>query len=167
VHVDDRGRVACSVSTLAGEMVLAMRTHTILASSVPRGWPPALPADWVAAGARRARADGLPRALYCVRLLDQRTASTPEERLAFLVGATIAANEIALFPEARRKTPRVLLVGAPALVQAWVAVLRERGVEPVAIDEGGRETAFRAGCRAVLAAGEMQSEPEIRWHPPR
>jgi 2-keto-3-deoxy-galactonokinase len=167
VHVDDRGRVAFSVSTLAGEMVLALRTHTILASSVPRGWPPALPADWVAAGARRARTDGLPRALYSVRLLDQRTVSSPEDRLAFLVGATIAANEVALLPEAMPQPPRVLLVGAPALAEAWATVLRERGIEPVAIDEEERESAFRAGCRAVLAAGELRPGSEPCWHPPR
>jgi 2-dehydro-3-deoxygalactonokinase len=167
VHVDDRGRVAFSVSTLAGEMVLALRTHTILASSVPRGWPPALPADWVAAGARRARTDGLPRALYCVRLLDQRTASTPEDRLAFLVGATIAANESALFPVARPESPRVLLAGAPALVEAWATVLREREREPVAIDEDERERAFRAGCRTVLAAGELRLGSEPGWRAPR
>ena len=152
VHVDASGRVLSSVSTVAGEMLFAVRSRTILASSVPRGWPPSLPTTWVSAGIRRGRADGLPRALYCVRLLDQRTPSSPEDRLAFLVGAVIAANEEVLLPSAALESRRVVLVGAPAPVGAWTTVLRERGLDPVDVDEREREAAFRAGCRAVLAA---------------
>ncbi len=151
VHVDAAGRIAHSVSTLGGEMLLATRSHTILASSVPRGWPPALPADWVEAGVRRGRSDGLPRALYCVRLLDQRTPSSPEDRLAFLIGAMIAANEDALLPEKGLPSSRVALVGAPALVEAWAGIVVGRGLDPVAVDEAEREASFRAGCRTVLA----------------
>ena len=98
VRVDGRGRVTRSVSTLSGELIHAVRSQTILASAVPGEWPPHLPGDWVEAGLRRARADGLPRALYCVRLLDQRAASTPRERLAFLVGAMIGADVATLLP---------------------------------------------------------------------
>jgi 2-dehydro-3-deoxygalactonokinase len=167
VYVDAEGRIMASTSTLAGELMHAVRSHTILASSVPDGWPLTLPADWVAAGVGRGRGDGLPRALYCVRLLDQRTASRPEDRLAFLVGATIAANEEALLPPASGKPRRVVLAGAPALAAAWEGVLRERGLEPVTIDEDERESAFRAGCRAVLDAGEVETEPTFHWRSPR
>lgn len=155
VHVDASGRVVASVSTVGGEMLFAVRSHTILASSVPRGWPPALPPRWVQAGIRRGRADGLPRTLYCVRLLDQRTPSSPEDRLGFLIGATIAAHEDVLLPSAALASGRAVLVGAPALVGAWTGVLRERGLDPFVVDEKEREAAFRAGCRAVLEASPV------------
>jgi 2-dehydro-3-deoxygalactonokinase len=167
VHVDAEGRITGSTSTLAGELIHAVRSHTILASSVLGDWPPTLPADWVAAGVRRGRDDGLPRALYCVRLLDLRTASGPEDRLAFLVGATIAANEEALLPPSSGTSRRVVLAGAPTLATAWEGVIRERGLEPVAIDEEERESAFRAGCRAVLDAGEVEPGARPGWRPPR
>ena len=109
---------------------------------------------WVQEGIRRGRQDGLPRALYCVRLLDLRTPSNPEDRLAFLLGATIAAHEDVLLPASALEAGRVVLVGAPALVTAWTAVLRERGLEPVVVEEKEREAAFRAGCRAVLEASQ-------------
>lgn len=170
VHVDPDGRIGLSVSTLAGELIHAVRAHTILTSSVPRGWPAALPAAWVAAGVRRARTDGLPRALYCVRLLDQRTGSRPEDRLAFLVGATIAASVDVLLPAAALPSHTVALVGAPALVGAWMGVVRERGLDPMVIDEAEREAAFRAGCRAVLAAGAIEAQAEgsaVVWRAPQ
>jgi 2-dehydro-3-deoxygalactonokinase len=170
VHVEVDGRIGHSVSTLAGEMIHAVRAQTILASSVPRGWPAALPTEWVAAGVRRGRADGLPRALYCVRLLDQRTGSRPEDRLAYLVGATIAANEDVLLPAAGLPSHTVALVGAPALVGAWMSLVRERGLDPRVVDEAEREAAFRTGCRAVLAAGQIEAQAEgsaVVWRPPR
>jgi 2-keto-3-deoxy-galactonokinase len=124
----------------------------------------------VAAGVRRGRTDGLPRALYCVRLLEQRTGSRPEDRLAFLIGATIAASEDVLLPVSGLPSHTVALVGAPALVGAWMSVVRERGLDPRVVDEAEGEAAFRAGCRAVLAAGEIE-EPargsSVVWRPPR
>ena len=151
VHIDTEGRIAHSASTLGGEMAQALRSHTILASSLPRDWPSTLPADWVEAGLRRSRTDGLPRALYCVRLLEQRTPSSPEDRLAFLIGAMIAANEDALLPARGLPSSRVVLVGAPALVEAWTRLAVARGLDPVTIDEAEKEAAFRTGCRSVLA----------------
>jgi 2-dehydro-3-deoxygalactonokinase len=170
IHVDTTGHVISSVSTVGGEMLFAVRSHTILASSVPRGWPPALPARWVTAGLQRGRDDGLPRALYCVRLLDQRTPSRPEDRLAFLVGATIAAHEKILLPPTALESRRVVLVGAPALVEAWTGVLRDQGLDPVDVEQKEREAAFRAGCRAVLEAGDVDGSREtagLEWRPPR
>jgi 2-dehydro-3-deoxygalactonokinase len=159
VHVDPSPRVVSSVSTVGGELLFAVRSHTILASSIPRGWPPALPVRWVREGIRRGRRDGLPRALYCVRLLDLRTPSNPEERLAFLLGATIAAHEDVLLPASALESGRLVLVGAPALVTAWKAVARERGLDAAVVDEKEREAAFRAGCRAVLDAS--LAEPPV------
>lgn len=166
VSVGADGRVTSSTSSLAGELVDSVRSHTVLASSLPGDWPSRLPADWVEVGRRSSRAAGLPRALYCVRLLDQRTPSGPEDRLAFLVGATIAADEDTLLPAPSGAGRRVVLAGAPALVAAWEAVIRERGLEPVAIGEAQGEAAFRAGCRAVLDAGVLEPGPPLRWQPP-
>ena len=150
VLVDAAGRIAGSVSTLSGEIVESVRAHTILASSLPSEWPAVLPADWLAAGIDHGRRHGLPRAYYEVRLLDQRVASEPSDRLAFLVGATVAASEDTLLrPSAPR---RVALAGPPALTRAWEAPVRERGGTPLVLDDDERAAAFRAGCRAVLEA---------------
>lgn len=168
VHVDSGGRVAGSVSTLTGELVQAVLSQTILASAVPREWPPTLSGDWVRAGRLRALEDGLPRALYCVRLLQQSVDSTPEERLAFLLGAAIAADEDTLLREWRGDERRVVLVGAPPLVGAWAPVVAARGLRPIVLAEEKREVAFRTGCRAVLEEGHLEERDDgLSWAPPR
>jgi 2-dehydro-3-deoxygalactonokinase len=152
VHVDDRGRVAGSRSALSGELIESVRSHTILASALPPEWPATLPEDWVAAGFESGRRDGLPRALYAVRLLEQRVASEPEERLAFLVGATIAASTDTLVPPGAATPDGVVLAGPSALTDAWGAVLRARGREPLVLFDEEASAAFRSGCKAVLDA---------------
>jgi len=152
VRVDAGGRVAGSVSTLSGELIESVRSSTILASSLPSGWPAVLPAGWLAAGIEDGRRHGLPRACYEVRLLDQRVASEPDDRLAFLVGATLAASEDALLPESTASMARVALAGPPALAGAWATVVRARGGTPLVLDDDETGAAFRAGCRAVLEA---------------
>jgi 2-dehydro-3-deoxygalactonokinase len=152
VHVDADERVARSVSTLSGELIESVRSHTILASSLPAEWPAVLPPEWLAAGIEEGRRHGLPRACYEVRLLDQRVASEPADRLAFLVGATVAASEDTLLPFSPGAPPRVALAGPTVLARAWEAVVRDRGGTPLVLDEDERGAAFRAGCRAVLEA---------------
>ena len=169
VRVDGGERVTSSVSTLSGELIQAVRSQTILASAVPGNWPASLPPEWVESGVRLGRATGLPRALYCVRLLDQRAPSSPGDRLGFLVGATIAADLETLLPASTTGSRPTVLVGAPALVEAWAGVIRQRGVEPITLSEDDREAAFRAGCLAVLAEGRLDRESGHApgWHPPR
>jgi 2-dehydro-3-deoxygalactonokinase len=150
VHVDAAGRVARSVSTLSGELLEALRLHTILASSLPSEWPVVLPPDWVAAGIDAGRRHGLPRAGYEVRLLDQNIACAPADRLAFLVGAVVAASADALVPPRGGPQPDVVLAGPHALATAWKAVVRDRGGRVVVLDDEETGAAFRAGCRAVL-----------------
>jgi 2-dehydro-3-deoxygalactonokinase len=152
VHVDAAGRITHSASTLAGELIESVRSHTILASSLPSEWPAVLPPDWLAAGIADARRHGLPRAYYEVRLLHQRVASEPADRLAFLVGATAAASEDTLLPVFVGVPPRVALAGPTALTHAWEAVVRDRGATPFILDDDATSAAFRAGCRAVLEA---------------
>jgi len=161
VHVDAEGRVARSVSTLSGELIESARSHTILASSLPSEWPAVLPPDWLAAGVRDGRRHGLPRAYYEVRLLDQRVASEPADRLAFLVGATVAASEDTLLPLSTGAPPRVALAGPPALAHAWERVIRDRGGTPFVVDDDERAAAFRAGCRAVLEAVPLAAGGEV------
>jgi 2-dehydro-3-deoxygalactonokinase len=167
VHVDVGGRVAGSVSTLTGELIQAVQERTILASAVPREWPSTLPADWLKTGRRLGRQGGLPRAFFGVRLLQQRVDSTPAGRLAFLLGAAIAADEDTLLGTSSRGGGRVVLVGTPPLVGAWAEVLNERGLQPAILSEEDREATFRAGCRAVLEEGRLEEhDGRLSWTPP-
>lgn len=154
IRLDGQGRIVSSVSTLAGELVHAISTQTILASSLPADRPEALSPALVEAGAAVARAQGLARALYCVRLLEQRSDTTPADRHSFLLGAVMAADEGALIGEARGP---ILIAGAPALGQAWAARLTARGCAAQLLEEAAIEAAFRAGAAAVAEAHATMS----------
>lgn len=90
ISVDTAGCVSGSTTTLAGELLHAAQTRTVLAGSVPEGRPARLDADWADAGVTEAARSGLERALFCVRLLEQRAEGSAEQRLSFLIGCFLA-----------------------------------------------------------------------------
>ncbi len=151
IRIDEQGRVAGSVTSLAGEMIHSAQTNTILASSLPSSRPQALDREWVQAGMREQRQSGLGRALFCVRLLDLDGHSIPEQRMAFLIGAFIASDMDALLKRGAiaAKSP-VALIGATALAEAWRTALAEVGVPSKVASEEQIETALLTGLRRII-----------------
>lgn len=161
IRLDSAGQVTGSITSLSGELVYAAQTNTILASAVPQQRPDALDPDWVAAGMREQRRSGLARALFCVRLLEQsHGGQTPAQRMAFLVGAFIAADFDALAGRGAlgRNTP-VTLVGSAALAEAWAGALRPVVGAVRVVSEVQTELALLAGLRAVLNAAPPRPTP--------
>jgi 2-keto-3-deoxy-galactonokinase len=94
---------------------------------------------------------GLPRALFCVRLLEQKGNCTAEERLAFLMGAYLAADlEGLLRAGILASDYPVLLTGGGGIGAVWERVLRERKISSRVITAAETEAAVLAGLREVL-----------------
>lgn len=150
---DASGRIAASVTTLSGELIHAAQTQTILASAVRQGvatetfdpW-------WVEAGAEEQRRSGLPRALFCVRLLQQIGESSPDERFAYLAGAVVGADFDG-WQKAGLLSPAtsVTLTGGAAITEAWRHVLGTRGIHARTLTESEVEAAFLTGQSSVAA----------------
>ncbi len=157
IQLDGDGRVAGSVTSLAGEMMHAVQTTTILASAVPAGRPEFIDPAWCAAGMREQRRAGLTRALFCVRLLEVQQHGTPEERMAFLTGAFMAAelDDWQAQGVALTRCP-VLIVGSGALTKAWQHALETAGSAAEVLSEAEIEKAFLTGLRAI-AQGVLTS----------
>ena len=85
IEFDARARIASSVTSMTGELIHTAQTQTILAGSVPQTRPDALDQTWLEAGMREQRRSGLARALFCVRLLEQGSDGSAEQRLSFLI----------------------------------------------------------------------------------
>jgi 2-dehydro-3-deoxygalactonokinase len=151
VRLDADGRVAWSVTSLAGEMIQAVRSQTVLASSVPEG-PLAEPeAVALAEGMEEARRAGLPRALFAVRLLELAGRSTPAGRLSFLVGAFIGADLDGLRGTgALEPGAPVAVAGGDKVGGAWATALASIGCVVRALSAEEVEAGFLAGCRAVI-----------------
>lgn len=170
IRVDGEGRITGGVSTLAGELRDAVRRHTILSSAVAGAEQPEVSLELLEAGAEHARRDGLTRALFLVRLLEQRRAWQPEQLDSFLLGALIEMDLAAIMGRLPQETPGTFhhawgsqepsvtvttLVSAPdAALSAWTALLARRGVQAIALGSAAREACFLAGIQHILSFRE-------------
>jgi len=143
IAIDAEKRIASSRTSLTGEMIHAVQSNTLLAASLPQHRPEAFDPDWVDLGFREAQRSGLGRALFCIRLLDQKNQATPAQRLSFLYGAFLH-DEIEHLPP--RKQP-ILISGPPGLARLWQHYLP--GISVDLLEESARESAYLHGLRSL------------------
>jgi 2-dehydro-3-deoxygalactonokinase len=154
VRLDGEGRIAGSATLLSGELLHAAQTRTILAGSVPSGRPEGVNLEWARAGIREACTSGLERALFCVRLLEQRTPGSPGDRLSYLVGAFIGSALPAVLsaaPDGRT----LVIAGGGAAAEAFALALREQGREARLLTDEEVEEGMVRGL-GVLAGAVFQ-----------
>jgi 2-dehydro-3-deoxygalactonokinase len=145
IRIDGQNRIAGSVTSMSGEMIHAMQDGTILASAVPPGRPTKLDPRWLDLGMREQRRAGLPRAMFCVRLLEQAGKGTAPQRMAFLVGAFIAADLANVMSEGA-----VAIVGTSALARAWKHALCGSNPDVRVVSEEQAEQALLAGLGLIM-----------------
>jgi 2-dehydro-3-deoxygalactonokinase len=163
IQLDHDGRIESSVTSLSGELLHAVQRYTVLVGSVASERPERLSAQWIEAGMKEQRTSGLARALFCIRLLDLAHQGNAEDRLAFAVGAFIAADLDALIARgviAPRST--VALVGHSAVSEAWRTALCQKKIAATIITQEQAETALLEAMRHILAGAlpALESSPE-------
>lgn len=158
ITLDSQSRIAGSLTSMSGELIHAAQTQTILAGSVPQTKPERIDSSWLRAGMREHRNSGLARALFCVRLLEQRGESSPEERLSFLIGAFLAADLDAMLSR-RLLIPEcsVSIAGGEALATAWKEALAEQAITAQVLRETEIEWGLLTGLRAMAEYFYCQS----------
>jgi 2-dehydro-3-deoxygalactonokinase len=152
VATNPRGQVAWSVTSLSGEMIHAVRKETVLASALPDGALSDLDHGALAAGRAEARRAGLPRALFCVRLMELDGRSSPSARLSFLLGAFISVEVDGLRGSgALDPAVPVMIAGGEKVGGAWAEVLEGEGHRVGSLPPYDVEKAFLGGLRAIVA----------------
>jgi 2-dehydro-3-deoxygalactonokinase len=150
IRVDAERRVAGSRTSLGGEVVHAVQSGTILSASLPAGPLDRVSTAWLEAGARAGRRDGLLRALFGVRLLEQQTLADASERFSFLAGACIAEDIDALLAIGALTPGTQIAVSGPAAVPAaWAHLLSLAGCPATALDAETIERGFITGLLAI------------------
>jgi len=146
IQVDETKRIARSRTTLTGELIHATQTNTVLASGLPGEKLDRLDDAWCAQGIMEMRRSGLARALFCVRLLEMQARGTPEQRMSFLIGAYVAAEQPALLQTGflTAEAP-VLLAGSGAITAAWQNALTAAKMPARTLAEEAIESAFLRG----------------------
>ncbi len=150
IRLDVEGRIVASVTSLAGELVYAAQTQTILASAVPHERLSSVNFDWLEAGMRQQRQAGLSRALFCVRLLEQSKQGSAEDRLSFLIGAFIA-DDLDALSACGILSGSVVIVGSGALAEAWRHALAQAEIQSQIITGEQGERALLAGLRNIIS----------------
>ena len=151
IRIDQHNRIASSVTSMSGELIHAAQTKTILATAVPGDRPASIDGRWLDAGMEEQRRSGLPRAMFCVRLLEQKSESTPEQRLSFLIGAFVAADLDALIERGTLSGDgRVMITGVGAVAEAWRHALAPASINGEVLTDGQSERGLLAGLRAVV-----------------
>jgi 2-dehydro-3-deoxygalactonokinase len=148
IRIDDEGRIAGSSTSLSGELLHAAQTRTILSGSVPPDRPERISEAFFRAGMAEAERTGLARALFCVRLLEQRTRSDPAERLSFLAGAFVGA-ELGAGASAGERGDPVVIAGGEALAGAVAAAFQARGRADAVLSAAQVESAMLRGLRHI------------------
>ena len=151
IQMDEAGRVASSVTTISGELIYATQTQTILASAVPHEKPDFIDYDWATAGMREQQNSGLARALFCVRLLEQKSESTPQQRLSFLIGAFVA-SDFESFKKSETLKNKILITGGGEIGRFWETLLNKTGFAARVLNQQETETAFLNGLGNCLKA---------------
>jgi 2-dehydro-3-deoxygalactonokinase len=153
IKLDQDARIASSVTSMTGELIHAAQTQTILAGSVPQARPDVIDGIWLEAGMREQRRSGLPRALFCVRLLEQGSDGSPEQRLSFLIGAFLACDLDAMLsrglfdPEGK-----VVITGGGVIAEAWRGALAQNSMRVITLGDSEVENATLTGLRRVFSA---------------
>jgi 2-dehydro-3-deoxygalactonokinase len=153
IQLDGAGRIRGSITSLSGELLHAAQTQTILASAVPQTRPAEIDVEWCEAGMSEQRRSGLARALFCVRLSELQGGSTPEQRLAFLVGAFIAADLDALMKRgAFDKNSPVCIAAGGAVADAWKSALEKVSIPASRLTDAEIEAGLLGGLRCIVDA---------------
>lgn len=150
VRVDPSGRIMSSYTTLAGELMMAVARHTLLAASLPENWTDAPDPSAVAAGVRAVSEGGLGRAAFLVRIAALTGTLAPAERAAFWLGA-VTADDAGHLAACRLIEPDMpIWVGGRQPQRAlYAAALAARLSNPV--QALGDELAEAASARGALA----------------
>jgi 2-dehydro-3-deoxygalactonokinase len=152
IELDGEARISSSITTLSGELIHCAQTQTVLASSVIGERPERLDHQWLEAGMTEQRRSGLPRALFCVRLLELAREGSPEERLAFMIGAFVAADlDLFIARGVFAYNTRAVIAGSPALGAAWRSALEGLAISAVALSQDEVDHALLSGLRSILA----------------
>ena len=125
---------------MTGELIHTAQTQTILAGSVPQTRPEACDQTWLEAGMREQRRSGLARALFCVRLLEQGSDGSAEQRLSFLIGAFLASDVDAMVSRGLFNSEgTVVITGGGVIAEAFSGALARLSARAVILDDADVE----------------------------
>jgi 2-dehydro-3-deoxygalactonokinase len=154
IFVDRQNRIARGMTTLTGELMLAIRKETILSQVLNSGEQKLIP-SLVRKGAEWSRHFGFSRTLFQLRILQNARTYQPAQLESIFYGAAIGAD-LATFAKVgllKRPSQPVIVSGLPVMVQAWKLLLKAAGQKNVKVlREEQADAAFLRGLQDIALA---------------
>lgn len=165
IEIDDQARIRQCVTTLAGELVLAITCHTVLANTLGGALVDQLKPEWLDQGASLAKSQGLTRAAFSVRALGTMAGANQQECANFLLGAILASDLVTLqtmLHSDRLQDAPIIVAGSSPMATAMVLLARQ---EPEIKNRIQHVTAEKsrniAGYGAILVAQRRGLIPAV------
>jgi 2-dehydro-3-deoxygalactonokinase len=155
IVIDEERRIARSFTTLSGELVHALQRQTVLASALPEGRLEEIDEEWLEKGRRFERDNGMGRAMFGVRLLEQIFRVGPTAASSFLLGGVVESDSQSMERAGALKGP-IVITGAGAAAKAWETVLKAAGRRTTRCDGELTEQAFVGGLVRLFALHQEQ-----------
>lgn len=159
ITLDGSGRIASSFTTLSGELIHAVQTHTVLSGALPQDRLTELDFHWLEQGREQQEKSGLSRALFCVRILEQRFKLTQLQLSSFLLGAVVG-SDLAAARNNRRLADKVVITGAGAAALAWKRFLEDEKRTVLVCDPQTIESAFIGGLLRLAELAKLRGSQE-------
>jgi 2-dehydro-3-deoxygalactonokinase len=153
ITLDSSHRIAKSCTTLSGELIHAIQTSTVLSSALPQDRLTELDFEWLEKGHTESQASNLSRALFCVRILEQRFKLTPLQLSSFLLGAVVGSDLAAMTRNAKLGR-KLVIAGTGAPAEAWSYFLKKGNLDVTICNPSVLEAAFVAG---LLRLAELRA----------
>jgi 2-dehydro-3-deoxygalactonokinase len=118
IKIDESGRIAGSITSMAGELISLLTKDSILSDSLNSEFSDDLDEDALILGAKSCEFNGLGRAAFAVRLLDLYTEYTRNQLANYLLGVVLQ-NDIQAIKSTHafevNKNDTFVVIGKPAL----------------------------------------------------
>ena len=156
ITLDGFGRIASSFTTLSGELIHAVQKHTVLSSALPQDRFTELDFPWLEQGRAQQKMSGFSRALFCVRILEQKFRLTPLQLSSFLLGAVVG-SDLTAARENHKLGEKIVIAGSGAAAEAWKQFLEAENRMVAVCDPQAVETAFIAGLLRLAELAPYRS----------
>ncbi|HZG85926.1 2-dehydro-3-deoxygalactonokinase [Paenibacillus sp.] len=158
VSIDEQGRITGCLTSIAGELISEITRNTLIANALEKSLASEFNQEYVLRGYETSLRTGLARTCFTVRILDQFTEASVNEKANFLLGAVLADDVKALHNSEAICAPphaNVIVAGKDILTQALVCILRHDGRCGQVAAVGGETTSDLAGFGLIRLAEGM------------
>ncbi|SHI87793.1 2-dehydro-3-deoxygalactonokinase [Geosporobacter subterraneus DSM 17957] len=156
VFFDENHRIKKCSTTLAGELLWALASETILAHSIPKSLISSVEREYIEAGIAAVKKHGFTKTCFLVRSMDLFSDTTPNQRVNFIAGAIGYQDLKSIAQVLEEYKPTIIVGGKRMLRELYGTILEILGYDRdkiILLEDPVVEKASSIGALKILAGG--------------